>query len=77
MPAISEAEKLRRRESVNSAIGTTAIAGQFLDAKTIALFDLYVDGELSQQELSAAINSHVADLVRASGYEMPAHLVSN
>jgi hypothetical protein len=75
MAAISQEEKLRRREIVDSSIGTNAMSGVFLDAEASALFERFVEGEFSQSELSDAINSYVANLLRASGREVPSHLL--
>jgi len=74
MASISEAEKQRRRESTDSVIGTNAMSGIFLDAETVALFDRYIAGEFTLAELSAAMDLHVVDMLRASGHSVPPHL---
>jgi hypothetical protein len=62
MPAITEEEKLRRRQSNEDAIGTLAMEGLSLDASTLALMRRFEEGELDREELSAAVRSHVASL---------------
>jgi hypothetical protein len=71
MPAISEQEKLRRRQSNQDVLGTHAMEGIFPDAATLALMDRFAEGELSREELSYAIDLHVQGLLAARG-----HLVS-
>lgn len=65
MGLISEEEKLRRRESNASILGTNAMEGQFLDDPTLFLLRQFEEGELDQQELSAAINEHVREMLAA------------
>ena len=62
MPEITVQEKQRRRQINDSVIGTNAMEGIELDAETIALMRRYEEGELSRQELSAAIDAHVEAL---------------
>jgi hypothetical protein len=66
MALISEEEKLRRKQCVESVIGTNAMEGIFLDAPTLGLMRRFEAGEIEIEELSAAIDLHVSemDLVR-------------
>jgi len=63
MAGISEDEKLRRRESNEDVLGTHAMEGLSPDAATRALMDRFADGELSREQLSAAIDLHVEKLL--------------
>ena len=65
MGLISDEEKLRRRESVESVLGTSAMEGQFPDTSTLALLERFEKGEFDQQGLSAAIDRHVEHLLAA------------
>jgi hypothetical protein len=65
MALISEEEKLRRRQSNESVIGTNAMEGLHLDATTLALMDRFAEGELTREQLSAAIDLHVENLLAA------------
>ena len=63
MPFISEEEKLRRRQVNESVLGTNAMEGLTLDAETLALMRRFEEGELTRQQLSAAIDRHVETLL--------------
>ncbi len=63
MAAISEEEKLNRRNANASVIGTNAMEGLTLDSETLTLMRRFEDGELSRQQLSAAIDLHVASML--------------
>jgi hypothetical protein len=65
MPAISEAEKQRRRQINASVIGSHEMEGLPPDAETIRLLDRYAKGELSREQLSAALTSHAMSLAEA------------
>jgi len=62
MAMITEEEKLRRRQSVESVIGTNAMEGIFLDAPTRALMRRFEAGEIEIEQLSAAIDLHVSEM---------------
>jgi hypothetical protein len=62
MAIISEQEKLRRRQAVESVIGTNAMEGIVLDAPTRALMRRFEAGEIEIEELSAAIDRHVSEM---------------
>jgi len=59
---ISEAEKQRRRRINGSVLGTNAMEGLHADPETAALLKQYEDGTLTREQLSAAIDRHVASL---------------
>ncbi len=63
MAAISEEEKLNRRNANAGVIGTNAMEGLTLDSETLTLMRRFEDGELSRQQLSAAIDLHVASML--------------
>lgn len=65
MAVISEAERLRRRQSNEDVIGTSAMEGQFLDQPTLALMKRFEEGELDREQLSAAIRLHARDTLAA------------
>jgi hypothetical protein len=71
MPQISEAEKLRRRQSNEDVLGTHAMEGLFPDATTLSLLNRFAEGELTREQLSQAIDRHVAELV-AGNRDVPA-----
>jgi hypothetical protein len=60
---ITEEEKRRRRESNASVLGTNAMSGLFPDKETLALMNLYAEGEFTMEELSAEIDLHVKKLL--------------
>ena len=62
MPAISAEEKLRRRRVNESVVGTNAMEGLQLDVETLQLMRRFEEGLMTREELSAAIDAHVADL---------------
>lgn len=62
---ISEAEKARRRRAVGSSEGSLAMEGQSLDAFTRDLNRRYIDGEISLDEFSRAIDDHLAALAQS------------
>jgi len=65
MAHISEEEKLRRRRSNESVIGTHAMEGMQLDDATLALMRRFEEGEIDRAQLSAGIDQHVQDLLSA------------
>ena len=71
MAAISEEEKLRRRNANASVIGTNAMEGLTLDSETLTLMRQFEEGDLSREQLSAAIDRHVAGMLnqRANAQE--------
>jgi hypothetical protein len=71
MAQISAPEKFLRHQSNQDVLGTHAMEGIAPDAATLALMDRFAEGELSREELSAAIDLHVQGLLAARG-----HLVS-
>jgi hypothetical protein len=68
MSQISEEEKLRRRQVNESVLGTNAMEGLTLDAETLALMRRFEEGELTRQQLSAAIDRHVETLLARQGH---------
>ena len=62
---ISESEKARRRRAVGSSEGSLEMEGQSLDAFTRDLNKRYVEGDLSLEEFSRAIDEHVATMAQA------------
>ena len=63
MGLISEKEQRRRREIVESVIGTNAMEGLFLDAPTLAIMEQFKDGAIEIEELSLAIDRHVQKMI--------------
>ena len=63
MAAISEDEKLRRRNANASVIGTNAMEGLTFDSETLLLMRRFEEGELNRQQLSAAIDRNVANML--------------
>jgi hypothetical protein len=63
MAAISEQERLRRRNANANVIGTNAMEGLTLDSETLALMRRFEDGELDREQLSSAIDHHVEDML--------------
>ena len=72
MALISAAEKLRRHESNQSVIGTSAMEGITLDAETLALMRRFEEGELDRAALGLAVRAHVQQLLARR--EQPAAL---
>lgn len=64
MPAISEAERARRLSEVNFARGSARYEGGILSDEIESLNARYVAGEISSDELTAAILT--SDTVRAA-----------
>ncbi|ADW67736.1 antitoxin VbhA family protein [Granulicella tundricola] len=64
MQPISDEEKSRRRRINQSVIGTNAMEGLSLDEETLSLMRRYEEGEIDREELSSAIDLHVARLLR-------------
>ena len=56
MPFITDAERRDRRDAVESTIGTHAMDGISISETVRALFDRYVQGNLSLPELSALLD---------------------
>lgn len=69
MSLISAEEKLRRGRVNESVIGTNAMEGLQLDAKTLQLMRQFEEGSMTREELSAAIDAHVADLAANLPFE--------
>jgi hypothetical protein len=65
MSSISQDEKLRRQRVNASVVGTNAMEGLELDPETLALMGRFELGELTREELSAAIDLHVAEMLIA------------
>jgi hypothetical protein len=65
MPVISEEEKRRRLQVVESVIGTNTIAGIELDAATHEIFQRFASGDLTLDQFSAAMDAHALELVAA------------
>jgi hypothetical protein len=66
MPAISEAEKQRRRRVNTSVMGTNAMEGIHPDTETLVLLRQFEEGHLTREQLSEALDRHVENLVAAS-----------
>lgn len=77
MATISEEEKLQRRHSVLDVLGTHVMEGLEPDATTSLLLEQFAQGELSGEELSAAIDAHVQRLLTARGLTTPASAAVN
>jgi hypothetical protein len=58
-PPIADAERLRRQKAVEYARGSVRLEGFVLDADIEALNQRYVNGELTSEELTAAIKRAV------------------
>jgi hypothetical protein len=58
MPTLSEAEKQERRRINASVVGTHLMEGLEPDEATSLLLQRYADGELSAEQLSAALHEH-------------------
>jgi hypothetical protein len=71
MAVITEEEKLRRRQSNEDVIGTSAMEGQFLDESTLSLMHRFEEGELDREQLSAAIHLHVQGMLAARHSSAP------
>jgi hypothetical protein len=54
-PLISEAERARRRESVNHARESARVKGFVVSPEAEALNQRYIDGKLTSEELTRAI----------------------
>lgn len=54
---ITETERAEREDRVRRTIGHLRIEGMDLDSEARSLFDRYVEGELSMEELGAAIHA--------------------
>ena len=65
MVAISEEEKLRRRQGNESILGSFAMEGLSPDAETLALMRRFESGELTRGQLGEAIDRHVDSMLRA------------
>ncbi len=65
MAAITEEEKLRRQRVNASVFGTNAMEGLTLDAETLGLMRRFETGELTREQLSAAIDEHVNAMLSA------------
>jgi len=65
MASISEEETVRRQRVNASVIGTNAMEGLELDSETLTLMHRFEAGELSREQLSAAIDEHVAEMLAA------------
>lgn len=74
MAAISEMESKRRERVVSSSVGSLAMEGQQLDAVTVALNQRYVNGDLTLEEFSEAVERHVQELARSLQGESLAHV---
>ena len=55
IPPIADAERLRRQKAVEYARGSVRLEGFVLDADIEVLNQRYVNGELTSEELTAAI----------------------
>ena len=62
MATVSEEEKLYRRQSNASVIGTNAMEGLTLDPVSAEIGRLFDEGKLTLSEFSAAMQEHVSRL---------------
>jgi hypothetical protein len=65
MARISEAEKLSRQRSNQSALGTFAMEGLTPDAATLALMQQFEQGDLTLEQFSTAMDTHAQKLLAA------------
>ncbi len=63
MSAISAEEMRRRRQSMESVLGTHAMEGLLPDAPTLEIMRRYETGEYTLDEFSAAMDAHAYALV--------------
>jgi hypothetical protein len=59
IPPFAKAERVRRQKAVDYARGSVRLEGFVLDAHIEALNQRYVNGELTSEELTAAIKCAV------------------
>jgi len=62
MAELSKAEKERRRRINGSVVGSHEMEGLPPDEETLRLLDLYAEGHLSPEQLSAALHAHALSL---------------
>jgi Antitoxin VbhA len=60
---LTEAERMERREAVESAIGTHRAEGISLDETVLSLMDRFANGEFTLGQFSAAMDSHAETVV--------------
>lgn len=65
MPSISEDEKARRHQLVESVLGTNAMEGLSPDTATLSLMRRYEQGELTMEQFSEAMDRHAHELLAA------------
>ena len=63
--ALSQQELQRRREGVDSTLGTHAMEGLFPDAATMNILRRYETGELTLEQFSAAMDAHARAMLAA------------
>jgi len=68
MSKISEEERIRRQNLMDSVLGTHAMEGMFPDEATLEIMRRYIAGEFSMEDFSAAMDVHARSLLA----DMPA-----
>jgi hypothetical protein len=63
MPNISKEEQIRRRNLMDSVLGTHAMEGMFPDEATLEIMRQYITGEFSMEDFSAAMDRHARSLL--------------
>ena len=77
MPAvitITEAERLERQSNVDSAIGSVRLEGLEPSDEAKAIFQRYVDGELTSEEMDKEFDAFITRKygpVRLPGHQRP------
>ena len=65
MEMITAAERARRRRIVGSVIGTHEMEGLAPDAETRQILNGYAEGELTEEQFSAAMQSHAQEILES------------
>ncbi len=68
MPPITKQEKDLRQRSMASALGSNEMEGLFADKPTLAIIERYIQGELTPDQFSEAMDGHAASLVRRTTF---------
>ena len=65
METITAAERARRRRIVGSAIGTHEMEGLSPDVVTRQIMNSYAEGELTEEQFSAAMQRHAEQVLES------------
>ena len=68
MPPITEEERDLRQRSMASALGSNEMEGLFADEPTRVIVERYIEGELTPDQFSEAMNSHAASLIKRTTF---------